>query len=288
MPPANVARAQDTPTPVPARTGDREDKFDELVKSISWEAVWALAGSALVGGVSYALGRMCAARTEQQEREQLRSGDRMNGNTRVHIHTLVTLPDGSRALVFRPIPPAGRWEEVLKSPVLAQEVRDAAQHTTAENPVLSISDKYLTPLITELRNAISVENRSVPGRQKEFLLFVTCEDSKNAISEFQTAIRVFLITPDDLGYFANLDSVRGTKVDQQSYAFRLLALHSLAKGVAEGVLVEGKQYTRIMLPAREDDGPLSTSAPVDWGAVHNKYAQHMEESRALRQLADPG
>jgi hypothetical protein len=247
----------------------------------------ALLGAGLATGVGFGASQMYRRQLESKERQAIIEGSRMNGNARFQMHDLRQAADGSRALVFRPILPADPWEQVLKSPVLAKEVRSAALQATLENPVISIPDQYRSALITELRNSLSVVNRSVPGAQKEFLLLLTCEDSNNTIPDFQTAIRGFLITPENLAYFADLQNVKNTYVDNPTFAFRLLALHYIAIGLRDGTLQEGVHFSRLSLPARDDDHPLSTSKPVDWTLIYNKYNQLVEESRDLSKLGGP-
>lgn len=280
---ADTSFAQENDPALPAAV-QKADPLDELLQGISWDLVLGLVGAGLAAGCGYGFTRLVQAAREKVERTDLQFGDRMNTDSRFQEHTLQTLPDGSRALLFRPVPPAEPWEEVLKSCVLAREVRAGALLTSAENPSLKVSADFQRALFTELRNTISVSNRAVPGEQKEFLVFLTCEDSKNTIKHFQTAIRGFLVTPEDLRYFSDLDNVRNTKVEAQYFGYRLLALHYLAQKVESGELKEGQDFARMSLPSRGDDKPLSSLASVDWDDIYREYHEKLQVTPALRAL----
>jgi hypothetical protein len=179
------------------------------------------------------------------------------------------------------------WGKVLESEVLEKEIREAAKRTSADNPVLSIPQQYRSAVFTALRNSLSTANLSVPGPQRECLVFLTCEDSQNKIPDFQTAIRGFVIAREDLEHFADLGNVRKTYVENPNFAFRLLALHYIAVGVQRNSLVDGADFVRMSLPVRDDYEPLSDSNPVDWSAIVGKYQSQVNITSALSELAMP-
>ena len=258
------------------------------MKGVSWEVVFGLVGAGLAAGCGIGIARIIQARRESWERDRLQVGNRIGSDSRFQVHTLHRPPTGAASLTFRPIAPAAKWEEVLKSTVLAKEVRNAAPLTRSDNPALRVPSIYQRALFTELRNSLSIHNRSVPGTQKEFLLMLTCEDSRNTIKDFQTAIRGFLITQNDLLYFADLDNVRTTQVESDYFGFRLIALHYLAKKFIARELREGEHFVTIQLPSRDDDKPLSTNKQVDWNSIYSQYSDNVEVSGALSELVIAG
>jgi hypothetical protein len=286
LPSANQTMAQQPPAPPPTPTR-QPDALETLLSTMTLDLAVGLLGSGIIAAAGFGAGKVVERRREEAERQRITSGDRISGSSRFQVHSLHVREDGEKVLVFRPIPPMDSWGNVLGSEVLEKEIREAAKRTSADNPVLSIPQQYRPAVFTVLRNSLSTANLSVPGPQRECLVFLTCEDSQNKIPDFQTAIRGFVIAREDLAHFADLDNVRKTYVEDAKFAFRLLALHYIAVGVQKNSLVDGTDFVRVSLPVRDDYKALSDSNPVDWSAIVGKYEGQVDITSALSELAMP-
>jgi hypothetical protein len=158
--------------------------------------------------------------------EKLKSGD--SDDVLFQMHSLQPLPGTSDVvLLFRNVSPRLTINLLYDNPVVRDEVRRLADHTSMKSPVLKTEGTLGFEILNDAFGHIAGQLAGMPFPRATWLFAMTCED--RAIVR-KKCIRCFLIEPEDLVRFLDWAWCRDhVRVEKPWHWFRIVALHQMAR-----------------------------------------------------------
>ena len=145
------------------------------------------------------------------------------------MHKLMPLADSPDdiVLLFRNVGIKTSINQLYENTAARDLVRKLADSTSITEPILRTEGTPGFEVINDALGHIAGYLSLTPFERENWLFMVTCEDRQVVRKR---CIRCFLIRPEDLGRFANLQwCLAHVKVEKPWHAYRVLSLHSIAR-----------------------------------------------------------
>jgi hypothetical protein len=145
------------------------------------------------------------------------------------MHKLVPLGDSPDdiVLIFRNVGIKTSINQLYENTAARELVRNLADGTSLTEPILRTEGTPGFEVINDALGHVAGYLSLTPFDRENWLFTVTCEDRQVVRKR---CIRCFLIRPEDLERFADLQWCQThVKVEKPWHAYRVLALHSIAR-----------------------------------------------------------
>lgn len=158
--------------------------------------------------------------------ERLKRGDSDDVLFQAHFLSPVMGTD-EVTILFRNVAPPTTLEDLYDNPAARDLVRQLADQTSLENPVLETSGSAGFEVLNDAFGHLAGHLATSTLDREIWLFAMTCEDRQVVRRK---CVRCFLIRPSDLTRFANWDWCREkVRCEQPWHWYRIVALHQIAK-----------------------------------------------------------
>ncbi len=152
--------------------------------------------------------------------------------------------------------------KALGSPALVDEFQSAMKKVIPETCLVPLEGRLGEMIRIKLIGYAGAGTSSSSLPRDSFLMFVTLEDPANDNNLFVTQPRVLQIREKDLRGFLDPQHASQIRVESPHHAFRIAALHNIARGYFGGTLLPEHRPIKIDLPVAPYN-PIGSVA-IDW------------------------
>jgi hypothetical protein len=180
-------------------------------------------------------------------------------------HYLIPVPGSDRfVLAFRNLAPTLKLDMLYDNPAAGDIVRELADRTTLENPVLKTEGTLGFEVLNDAFGHIAGVLATTPFEREAWLFAMTCEDRQVVRRK---CIRCFLIRPQDLERFADWDWCRSKVLCEHSWHwYRIVALHQIAlQWQAEEIVMRNRDLSKDGLPLVDNHAVHRRIRPMSAG-----------------------